>query len=335
MERGYYHRHHSSFFFPIMLITIGIVWLLVNNGTIATDNLYRLIPLWPVLLIGGGLSLLLRRVWWPLAALMWMLVAAGIIWALVAAPGILPTVNAASLRHETLSEPAETAKSAAVKLNLSVNPTTIQRSEEGDDLITADIYVAERAVLDVSGNEMKNVTLEDNSFEGVNFFNYAWITQANQPWKISLTPQIPLNLEIDASTGSLQMDLSGMKLEELDVNASTGSMTVVLPEDQAEFPFRLDASTGSVRIDVPENTSCALDMKASTGSITVDVPDDAGLQVEVTDGGTGSLNLPDGMEKVRGEEGEKEGLYENAAFKDAKNKVSIKLDMSTGSFNVR
>jgi hypothetical protein len=336
VERTYYRHHHeSSFFFPIALITVGVVWLLVNNGVIAAESLYRLIPLWPLLLVGGGLSLLLRRLWWPLAALMWLVLAGALVWALVYSPALLPRVDAVNLRHEVLKEPVGTAKSASVELNLSLNPTTIRAAESGSDLVEADIFVADRALLDVTGSEMKNVTLHDQSFAGPNFFNYAFLTQSGQPWTIGLTPKIPLKLEIDASTGSLNMDLTAIKLEGLRIEGSTGSMNVTLPASLDDLPFSLDASTGSVNLTIPDGTSTNMDVKASTGSITIDVPDGAGIQVNVTDSGVGSLNLPDGMEKVRGPEGEKEGLYENKAFSGSGEKIIIKLEMSTGSVTIR
>lgn len=335
MEKENYRHHGSSFFFPIALITVGVVWLLVNNGTIAPETLYRLIPLWPVVLIGGGLSLILRRLWWPLAAIMWMALAAGIVWALVAAPTMLPKADPINLRHEVLSEPLGSAKSASVKLNLSVNSTKIHGLQDKKDLLVADIYVADKAVLDASGNEMKNVVLQDASFEGVQFFNYSWITAADQPWDIGLTTAIPLKLELDASTGSTAVDLTGIMLEELNIKGSTGSMSITLPGDQQDIPFTMDASTGSLVVKVPQNTGVKLDLRASTGSVTMTIPDGAGLQVDVTESGLGSLSLPKNMEKISGDKDEKKGLYENAAFKTASRKIAIKLDMSTGSVTIR
>jgi DUF4097 and DUF4098 domain-containing protein YvlB len=78
-----------------------------------------------------------------------------------------------------------------------------------------------------------------------------------------------------------------------------------------------------------------LDIQASTGSIEIDVPEGAGVQVRVTDGGTGSLNLPAGFDKVQGDSNEKEGTYENDAFDSASDPITIVVDMSTGSVNVR
>src|SRR4029077_12293523 len=56
MRAGY-----RSFFWPAVLITVGIVALLVSSGVISADRLYLLLNLWPVILIVIGLELLGRR----------------------------------------------------------------------------------------------------------------------------------------------------------------------------------------------------------------------------------------------------------------------------------
>lgn len=60
-----------SLFWPLILISIGTLWLLRNMGMISAENLWALVQLWPILLIGLGLGLILRS-WWPPA---WNLVA--------------------------------------------------------------------------------------------------------------------------------------------------------------------------------------------------------------------------------------------------------------------
>src|SRR5258708_12249695 len=54
-------RRYRSYFWPAVLILIGIVALLVNSGVISTDRLNLLFDLWPVILIVIGLELLARR----------------------------------------------------------------------------------------------------------------------------------------------------------------------------------------------------------------------------------------------------------------------------------
>jgi hypothetical protein len=60
MLRGRTDRYRS-FFWPGVLIVVGLIALVVNTGLIPADRLYLLLNLWPVILIVLGLELLVRR----------------------------------------------------------------------------------------------------------------------------------------------------------------------------------------------------------------------------------------------------------------------------------
>src|SRR5258708_24246109 len=53
--------NYRSFFWPVVLIVIGIFALLVDLNLISADRLYRLADLWPLILIVIGLELIARR----------------------------------------------------------------------------------------------------------------------------------------------------------------------------------------------------------------------------------------------------------------------------------
>lgn len=335
MERRGYRRYDSDFFFPILLITVGVIWMLVNSGVIAVENVYRLAPYWPLLLVAAGLSLLVRRIWWLLGALIWALLAGAVLWALIAVPQMLPRARTMEFQHMLLKEPIGQARSAEVVLDLSINSSKIHSFSGGENLVEADVYVPNDAILDTSGTETKTVRLHQEGNAGVQWFDFSWIGQNMQPWDIGLTTKIPLALSIDASTGSTNLDLTGVQLQELDIQASTGSMDVILPEGLERLPFKLDMSTGSMDIRVPDNTGFTMTAEGSTGSLSIDIPDGAGLRVEVVDDGPGSLNLPSGMDKIsRGDDGD-EGVYQNDAYATSDNPIDIRIDTSTGSVSIR
>src|SRR5215472_4394344 len=56
-----YTYRYRSFFWPAVLILVGIVALLVNTGQIPVDRLALLLNLWPVVLVVLGLELIVRR----------------------------------------------------------------------------------------------------------------------------------------------------------------------------------------------------------------------------------------------------------------------------------
>ena len=74
-------RSYRSYFWPVVLILVGIFALLVNAGLISTDRLSLLEDLWPVILIVVGLELLARRTLpgsaGDVAAVLIVLIAAG------------------------------------------------------------------------------------------------------------------------------------------------------------------------------------------------------------------------------------------------------------------
>lgn len=335
MEKAY-RGPRPSLFFPVLLITIGVVWLLINNGVIAVENLYRLIPFWPVLLILAGLSLILRRLWWPLSGIMWMLAAGAFVWLLINPPAFLPAARTIEYQQGTFREPLGQARSASVTLDLSVNPARVYSLAESGDLISAKLNYLGEIVFDVSGDTEKTIRLDQTT--GPSFWTFRWdalIGQNLAPWEIGLTPEIPLALTVDVGTGKTELDLTRLKLESLVVDGGTGQVEITLPEDRGRYTFNLDVSTGSAKVKIPAGASLDLNVDGGTGSLVIEVAKDAGVQVEVADGGVGKLNLPAGYDKVRDGNDDDEGVWENQSYTSTAAPVRIKLDISTGSVTIR
>ena len=78
-----YHSHYRSFFWPVLTIGAGVVWLLINMNIISTENLRILYDLWPILLIIAGLDVLFARKLAFIGALLALLVIAVVIYVLI------------------------------------------------------------------------------------------------------------------------------------------------------------------------------------------------------------------------------------------------------------
>lgn len=50
-------------FWPLTLIAAGVLWMLIQAGTIPAANLWALTYLWPLLLVAAGLGLILKAYW--------------------------------------------------------------------------------------------------------------------------------------------------------------------------------------------------------------------------------------------------------------------------------
>jgi len=79
-------RQKRSIFFPLLLITTGVIWLLVRTGQIPSANLWALTHIWPFLLIAAGVGILLRPYSSYTSIVVDILVLGGVVFAIVYAP---------------------------------------------------------------------------------------------------------------------------------------------------------------------------------------------------------------------------------------------------------
>lgn len=77
---------NRSLFFPMALIAAGLIWLLINFGYVPAENLWAVTRLWPFLLIGAGINLILRDRGLLPTALVQALLVLGMMGAIIFAP---------------------------------------------------------------------------------------------------------------------------------------------------------------------------------------------------------------------------------------------------------
>src|SRR5512141_2038627 len=77
---------YRSFFWPFALIAAGLIWLLIDLGTIPLENLWALMYIWPFVLMAIGVGLILRARWPITRIFVSGLTIAGIVLAIFFAP---------------------------------------------------------------------------------------------------------------------------------------------------------------------------------------------------------------------------------------------------------
>ena len=125
---------YRSFFWPMILIGVGLVWLLGNLGVIPAFEPMWLLRLWPLLLIAIGIDLLFARRSQVVGAILGILVIGVVVAFLIMGPSLnLPESSAVEQR--SLAVPLEGIRSAAVQLDLSVYPTTIRTLNDFEPVV--------------------------------------------------------------------------------------------------------------------------------------------------------------------------------------------------------
>ncbi len=75
-----------SLFFPLVLISAGLLWILIRMQIIQPSNLWVLVYLWPFLLIAAGLGMIMHSYWKYSRPVMDVLVVGGAFLAVLFAP---------------------------------------------------------------------------------------------------------------------------------------------------------------------------------------------------------------------------------------------------------
>ena len=82
-EKNEQRNPYHSFFWPVIMLGAGVIWLLVNLNIISTYDLRVLSRLWPILIILAGLDVLFSQKLPLLGLLLALLLIASVILLLV------------------------------------------------------------------------------------------------------------------------------------------------------------------------------------------------------------------------------------------------------------
>lgn len=327
-----YKRKGTSFFWPVILIGVGVILLLRNLEIIPAFNISMLLRLWPLILVVIGLDILFgRRASWVGGAI-GLLAVGGIIAFLMFNPS-LGITETSGTKTDTISEPLEGATSAKYYLEFSSDPVDLNTLADNYHLVTGTITHSGTLNFDVSGTTEKVVHLSQTTSSN-DWLQWNFVF-AEQNWEIALNPDIPSELIVDGGSGSVNMDLSGMKLTSLQAAMGSGSSQFDFPVSDTPYTAVIESGSGSVNMTLPAETDLELTLDSGSGSVNISVPAASGLRIEVMDSGSGSLNIPDGMEQIGGSADMETGAWQTAGFDTAPSKITIKIySRGSGSVNI-
>ncbi|MCW5876708.1 MAG: DUF2807 domain-containing protein [Anaerolineales bacterium] len=208
-------NERRSFFFPILLIAAGLIWLLVNLGYLPTANLWALTRVWPFILIGVGLGLLLRDRWPLASAAVPALIVLAMLAAVIYAPQLgwagppgwgtdlgISGAIAGSGQLRTASYEAGGAR--AVQLRYPARVTFVQGSQSRVT-ITADDNLLEQMNVRVSNGTLIIESLERN-----------WQRRVNPSRFVEIEITLPTLERLELDTAG-QISLSGLQGDSLEL----------------------------------------------------------------------------------------------------------------------
>jgi len=357
------HGYHSVFW-PIILIGVGVMLLLGDMGVIEGVNWWAFLRLWPALLILAGLDLLFARNAPIVGALLGLAVVAGVVVLLIwgGQAGWLngepwqirgvTILGTADVQHDVYSAPLAGQEEAVVELDLGPFRTMVGALSDSANLIEAEIDHVGEMRFEASGTKTAHVILDE---ESANLGSLSWHLDGGQyRWDIALSPEIPISLVVDASSGRADLQLDKLNVERLTLDASSGAVSASLPAsvrdvaysgssghmelslaDETSADVRVEMSSGGLDLTVGEDARVNITVeRSSSGGMRLSVPKGTPMRVEVNDSSSGSVRLPQDLKQVKNGE-QDEGTWETDDWKADGQGVTLTVDdMSSGSITV-
>jgi Domain of unknown function (DUF5668) len=257
-------RRYRSYFWPAVLVLVGVVALLVNAGVISTDRLNLLADLWPLVLIVIGLELLARRALpgqnGDVAAVLIVLLAAGGAIAYVAlAPNPASTGTIDS--HAAIG----TLDHAALEIDAGAASITVT----GTSSLEGDLY---HATINYSGSR-PDISLDRSN-------GNLTISQGNTGFDVFQVRRFTLDLQINssipwtiASNGGASTEtfkLASVPLKSIDLNTGASREDITLGAPSGVVPITINGGALTVNLHRPPGTGASVNVSGGAVSLTFD-----------------------------------------------------------------
>jgi hypothetical protein len=268
----------------VFFIVLGAIPLAVQAGLLETAVAQQLLRLWPLILIGIGIGLLLRFT--PVAALGGVIVAAtaGMLAGAVLASGVTGFGDFAGFGAGC----ADTGTSAGGALATQSGTFAGERVSVEMELTCVGLTVERRAgsewSVEATHAEGRQPRIEPGSDSlrlasdaGRVFVPFA--DDGRRTWQVSLPQAAALSTSITLNASNARIDLGGGSLEALNgtFNASDARLDAGTATDLQSVGLTWNAASGTLSLPA---ASLAGSMTLNASSVTLCVPPDVGLRLD-------------------------------------------------------
>jgi hypothetical protein len=246
---------------PLVLITIGLVFLLVNYGVIPGVTALSLLNVWPLLLVLAGVDLAIGRRW-PLAAIGIDVAVIALGLALVATQ---PTFSGTPFWFHDGPAGGErdvsVARQSATSLSLDINGGAGRFRVSGGSTMLVEAHSASddlrlrRADFDKAGAHAE-VRIDQSGSRRVG--------SATTDVETRVASDVPIELSVNGGAGEFVIDLRDVMISGAELNVGAASLTLTLPKPSlpstgapatkptADVTIEVNAGASSIVIEVPE-----------------------------------------------------------------------------------
>lgn len=313
----------------VFFIVAGVIPLAVRNGALDASRLDGVFGLWPLILVGIGLGLLLADtkaafvgglvVAVTFGIMAGSLLAGATVFGLGAGAGGCGLVGTAAGSGEAFGA-QEGSFTGPADVRLGMRCGSVSGSSAGGTAWTLAGTAGSGLAPEVTHSDTRlSVTTPDGGGPVLGV--------AGARWELTLPEAVPMDLEVDVDAGSAALSLDRAQVARLDVGVNAGEARIGLREDVALASLDASVNAGTMTLDLPAAPFRGR-ISVNAGTAEVCLPQGTALRVQAGDVSLGSTNLA-----ARGlvQQG---STWTTPGFAGAPVKVELDVTVNLGTFTL-
>jgi hypothetical protein len=257
----------------VILISLGIVFLLNNLGYVPWGVWLRILSLWPVILVAIGIEKIFGKTRLSfLTILSPLLFIAAILGPTYFSAGSefgpkleLGRVYRAPERYQ-YSEDLDTSLTKITAI-VQIRGGDLKILSDTEKLISAELDYWKRKPITTyehSGFDSSGTIEIRDSERG--WKGWSWRAWGAKDWEIKLTDRIPINLRIYAKASEGELDLSGLKLKDLDLDIDAVNFDIKLGDLVDLVNGRIESDASRLSLLIPKDIGLKIENHAKLTS---------------------------------------------------------------------
>lgn len=250
-------------FWPLLLITIGLVFLLVNFNVIPGVTAVSLLNLWPLVLILAGVDIAIGRRW-PLAAvgIDVAVIALGLVLlstqpTFLGTPFFIASGSGGGERDVTVERQNATSLSLTInggagRFRVSGGSAKLVEAHSGSD----DLRLRSTATSVVAGGTRADVRIDQTGNRRIG--------GVTVDVEARVASDVPTDLTLNGGAGEFIVDLSDVTATRAELNVGAASLNLTLPTPTAEVGIEVNSGAASITVVVPDGVEARV---TTTGAL--------------------------------------------------------------------
>jgi hypothetical protein len=303
--------------FGLFLITVGTVMIAVRQGLLSANDAQNAWTLWPLILVGVGLSIVLAgRPGAPIGGLVLALTFGAMLGG-IAASGTFPGVGlCGSGRDHGSAFPAsggQLGASARVTVAQDCGDLTIGTVAGPTWNVSGESADGRRPLIDEGPNSLHVKAPDGAPFD----------LGGSSRWTVVLPRDPKMDLSVTLNGGQSRITLAGANVTSLKIDANAGSIDVDMREVASFGDATIDVNFGSATLRLP-NRSLSASLSVNAGSAALCVPSGADLRVKLDSAAASDDLASHGLIET-------DGGWETPGYSTATVRLDLRADVNAGS----